>query len=412
MNLRGRYTPARRKRRDRMAFDPKPWRADTPAAARGRIHLNNAGAALMPQPVIAAVEHHLRRETEMGGYEAADAAAEAIDAVYEAVATLVRASPRNIAIIENATTGMALALSALDPGAGDAILTTCDDYPSNQLMYLSLAARRGVEVVRAPDAPEGGVDLDAVRELLRTRRLRAVAVSHVPTHSGLVQPVETLGTLCAEAGVPFIIDACQSVGQIPIDAPALRCDVLVTSARKFLRGPRGIGFMYVSDAALEHGLAPLYPDLRAADWTAPDDYALAPTARRFENWEYPYALVLGLGEAARYANNVGVAEAGAYAASLAAQIRHRLCDLPGVRTYDRGPALSAIVTAKFDGHEPETIMQRLREQAINTSVTRIDYPTVDETRRSAGRALRISPHYYLAERDIRIAVMALEEFCS
>jgi selenocysteine lyase/cysteine desulfurase len=394
-----------------MAFDPLPSRAETPAAARGRIHLNNAGAALMPQPVIAAVFEYLRRESEMGGYEAADAAAGSIDAAYHAVARLVGAAPRNIAIIENATTGMALALSALDPGPGDVILTTCDDYPSNQLMYLSLAARRGVEVVRAPDAPEGGVDTQAVSELLRTRRPIAVAVSHVPTHSGLVQPVETIGSLCGEAGVPFIIDACQSIGQIPIDAQALHCDVLVASARKFLRGPRGIGFLYASDAALERGLAPMFPDLRAADWTSPNGYALASTARRFENWEYPYALVVGLAEAARYATAVGVEQGGAYAASLAARIRERLGEQTGVRVLDRGPALSAIVTAKFESHSPETIMQRLREQAINTSVTRVDYPTVDEERRAAGSALRISPHYYLTQRDVDIALMALEEFC-
>ncbi|MGH7504039.1 MAG: aminotransferase class V-fold PLP-dependent enzyme, partial [Longimicrobiales bacterium] len=386
------------------------WRADTPAAARGRIHLNNAGAALMPAPVIDVIQSYLGRESEMGGYEAEDAAAGEIAAVYDALAALLGASARNIAVIENATTGFALALAALDPGPGDIIITTRDDYPSNQLMYLSLAARRGVEVVHAPDAPNGGVDPQAVRELVRARRPRAVAVSHVPTHSGLVQPVEALGEICAEAEVPYIVDACQSVGQIAIDAPALRCDVLVASARKFLRGPRGIGFLYASDDALARGLAPLYPDLRAADWTAEDGFTVAEGARRFENWEYPYALVLGMGEAARYATDVGVREAGGFAAEHAVYIRERLAALPGVRLLDRGPVLCAIATATFDGHAPGDIVQRLREQAINTSVTRIDYPMLDASHRAAGSAVRISPHYYVTRRDIDIALMAIEEF--
>ena len=392
-------------------FDPTPYRSDTPAAAAGRIHLNNAGAALMPIPVVHAIETHLRRESELGGYEAADAARDAIEGTYDAVAALVGARPGNVALIESATQGMALTLDALDLKAGDVIVTTNDDYPSNQIMYASLARRRGVRILRAPDAPEGGTDVDALRVLVRRHRPALVSVTHVPTNSGLVQPVEEIGAICAEAGVPYAVDACQSAGQIPLDVGALRCDFLFASARKFLRGPRGIGFLYVSDEALARGVAPTFPDLHGAGWTGEDRFELVPSARRFETWEFAFALVLGLGAAARYAGDAGIADAGAYSASLAQRLRDRFADRPGARVLDRAPRLSAIATVAFDGTPAEAVVRSLREQAINTSTTTVDYPTMDAARRSAGIAVRISPHYYNTVRDVDTAIFALEEFC-
>ncbi|MFW6330549.1 MAG: aminotransferase class V-fold PLP-dependent enzyme, partial [Gemmatimonadota bacterium] len=290
----------------RVPDDLARWRRDTPAALRGRIHLNNAGASLMPEPVLAMVRDHLDRETRLGGYEAADDAATRIERAYGHVATLVGAAPRNIAMVENATVAFAQALSAFDFRPGDVILTTRNDYASNQLMYLSLAERLGVEVVRAADAPEGGVDPESVRTLARERRPALVALTWVPTNSGLVQPAEAVGEICAELEVPYLVDACQAVGQMPVDVAALRCDFLAATGRKFLRGPRGTGFLFVADRALERGRRPLYLDMRGADWTAADAYRLRHDARRFENWEFAYALVLGLGEAAWYAREVGV----------------------------------------------------------------------------------------------------------
>jgi selenocysteine lyase/cysteine desulfurase len=292
-----------------LAFDPSPWRAETPAAAAGRIHLNNAGAALMAKPVLNAITAHFRRESELGGYEAADAAAADIAEAYEAVAALIGAAPRNIAVVENATVAVALALSAFDLAPGDVLLTSRNDYISNQLMYLSLAARRGVEVLRAEDLPQGGVDPDSVRTLIRRRRPRLVALTWVPTNSGLVQAAEEVGRICEEEDVPLILDACQAIGQFPVDAGALRCDFMAATARKFLRGPRGIGFLYVSDRALAQQRAPLYIDMRGAVWLDDDAYRLVADARRFENWEFAYALLMGMGEAARCAARVDLAHA-------------------------------------------------------------------------------------------------------
>jgi selenocysteine lyase/cysteine desulfurase len=234
----------------------------------------------------------------------------------------------------------------------------------------------------------------------------------VPTNSGLVQPAEEVGRVCEEAGVPFLVDACQAVGQIPIDVSRLHCDFLSATARKFLRGPRGIGFLYVSDRALEQNRHPLYVDMRGAEWLDDDEYRLTSDARRFENWEFAYALVLGLGEAAKYAQLVGVEAAGAYAASLAQLARERLCALPRARVLDRGPELCAIVTVELDGFAASEIVTRLREQAINTSATVREWAVIDMKAKNASSAVRISPHYYNTRREIEIAVAALEEFGS
>ncbi|MEN8376674.1 MAG: aminotransferase class V-fold PLP-dependent enzyme [Gemmatimonadota bacterium] len=376
-------------------------RADTPAAARGRIHLNNAGAALVPRPVRQAVDEHLDLEDTVGGYEAAAANRDGIEGVYDSVASLIGARRENVALVENATAATALALSAIDPGPADAIVTTQDDYASNQIMYLSLARRRGVNVVRAPDLPGGGVDPTALAEAVDRESPVLVSLTWVPTSSGLVQPAAAVGKICRARGVPYLVDACQAVGQMSVDVDALGCEYLVASGRKFLRGPRGTGFMYISDAALDGGAAPLLPDMRGATWTDPDDFALAPGARRFENWEYAHALSLGLGAAADYALDVGLEDIRERAWGLAAELRALLADVDGVEVLDRGPELCAIVTARVGDLDAFDVVLALREEGINTSEVVRSSAVIDLDRKGARTALRMSPHYYNTRSEIR-----------
>jgi selenocysteine lyase/cysteine desulfurase len=386
------------------------WRADTPGCLH-RIHLNNAGAALSPTPVTEAIERHLALESAIGGYEAHEAADAEIRATYGTVARLIGAQPHQVAVVENATVAVAQALSAFDFRPGDVIVTSQADYPSNQLMYLSLARRQGVEVRRAANLPEGGVDPDSVRDLARDPRCRVVALTWVPTNSGLVQDVEAVGAVCAELDVPYIVDACQVVGQLPIDVQRLRCDFLGATARKFLRGPRGIGFLYVSERQLARGAYPLYVDMRGAEWTSADTYELAVGARRFENWEFPYALVLGMGAAARYALGVGDATYTRPSA-LAATLREALAAVPGVRVTDSGRHRCAIVTAAVARRDPEAIKLALRERGVNVWVSDPEDGVLDMEARGVSRMLRISPHYYNTEQELTTAVDALAEILS
>jgi len=382
------------------------WRADTPGCAH-RNHLNNAGAALMPRPVIDAITDHVRLESEIGGYEAADLRAEEVWRGYELLAEMVGAQPKNIAVVANATAGFVQALSSFDFSPGDVIVTTRCDYTSNQIQYLALSTRLGVEIVHADDLPEGGVDPDSVRAIVRDRRPRLVAVSWIPTNSGLVQDVESVGVVCEEAGVPYIVDACQAVGQMPIDVARLRCDYLSATARKFMRGPRGIGFMYASDRALERGDHPLFVDMRGARWVIARAYEVAPTARRYEDWEFPYALVLGQATAARYALDVGVQTARSRAWALAARLRTALGTIPGVRTLDRGATRCAIVTMTADGRHADSIVRALKERRINTVSSLREFGIYDFDAKGIETAVRLSPHYYNTEAEVDDAVAAV-----
>src|SRR5436190_5072418 len=383
------------------------WRRDTPGC-RDRIHLNNAGAALMPQVVLQALTQHLEREAAIGGYEAEDEAEPQVREAYELLGRLVGTAARNIAIVENATVAFNQAVSAFDFHPGDRIVTTRADYPSNQLTYLSLAQRLGVETVRADELPEGGVDPASVRRLASHPRTRLVAVSWVPTNSGLVQDAARVGEVCAELGVPYLLDACQAVGQLAVDVAALRCDFLAGTARKFLRGPRGIGFLYVSDRMLERGAFPLFLDMRGADWTDPDAFRLADGARRFENWEFAYALVAGLGAAARYALTVG-AGGRERAHRLAALLRPKLAGLPGVRVLDRGRERCAIVSVEVAGRDAADLKLRLRQRGINASSADRKSGVLDMDDKRASTVLRFSPHYYNTEDELDAAVAALAE---
>jgi selenocysteine lyase/cysteine desulfurase len=389
-------------------MDPtvKQWRDDTPGCAN-QIHFNNAGAGLMPRSVLQTMVGHLNREANFGAYESADDAEAVATDAYAHVAKLLGAKPRNIAVVENSTVAFFQALSAFDFKRGDVIVTTRNDYISNQLAYLSLARRYGVEVRRAADLASGGADPQSVKELLRDAHVRLVAVTWVPTNSGLMQPVAAIGEIAEAAGIPYLVDGCQAVGQIPVDVAKLRCDFFSGTARKFLRGPRGIGFLYVSDRSLKRGDFPLYIDMRGADWVSADDFAPAPDARRFENWEFAYSLVLGLGEAARYALEVGVEHGGRRARDLAAMLRGKLSGLSGIRVLDRGIELAAIVTVEVPGWDATDLSKLLRTKGVNTSASLRAYAVIDMDEKRAASALRLSPHYYNSEEEIDRAVETL-----
>lgn len=375
-------------------------------------HLNNAGASLTPDPVREVVLEHLNLEARIGGYEAEAARHAELRSVYDSVGTLIGADPQNVAVTDNATGAFIQALSSVPFAPGDVVLTTRNDYVSNQIMFLSLAARFGIEVVRAPDDSAGGVDVRALEKLVHRRRPKLVSVTQVPMSSGLVQPVAEIGAICREREILYLVDACQSVGQMPVDVEDIGCDFLTATSRKFLRGPRGVGFLYVSDRALELGLEPLLPDLRGADWIEGDLYQPAPGARRFENFEAPVAMVLGMGRAAQYAQELGLEVIRERAWALAESLRERVAELEGVHVEDRGEERCAIVTVSTAGHPPLDLLRALRKEGINTSRTGRDAAIFDFDQKGVDQVLRISPHYYNTEEEIVAFVDALSRLMS
>jgi selenocysteine lyase/cysteine desulfurase len=390
-------------------IDVAALRADTPGCETV-IHFNNAGCALPPTPVMQAMLDHLQLEARIGGYEAAAARQSEVRGFYTAIAGLIHAGPDNIAYARSATDAYSKALSAIPFERGDVILTTRNDFISNQIAFLSLRKRFGVEVVHAPDVADGGgVDVEAMAALMRSRRPRLVAATHVPTNSGLVQPVAAIGRHCRELDLLYLVDACQSVGQFDIDVRAIGCDLLTATCRKWMRGPRGTGFLYVSDRVLRGGYEPLFLDMCGARWTETDRYQPVATAARYEEWENSYALVLGSAAAARYALHVGVAAIRQRTSALASRLRDRLAAIAGVRVLDRGKEPAALVTFDVEGWQPEPFKQAIDARGINSALSFREFALYDFGDKQAEWALRFSPHYYNTEKEVDTAADAVAE---
>ena len=241
------------------------------------IHFNNAGAALMPDPVFSAVTTHLALERHRGGYEAEAAAKPAIEDFYDAFAQLLGCAREEIAYVENATRAWDMAVYALPLEQGDRVLVHESDYASNYLAMLQLARRRGIEIDLVPSDGAGQIDVAAIAAHI-TPRTRLIALTHAPTQNGLVNPAEDVGRIAREHGLWYVLDACQSIGQRPLDVRRIGCHILSGTGRKFLRGPRGTGFLYVERALLRQ-LEPPFVDLHAATALEGDRYELRDDAR-------------------------------------------------------------------------------------------------------------------------------------
>ncbi len=379
-------------------------RADTPGVEHG-IHLNNAGAALMPRPVLDAMTGYLRREAEIGGYEAADEAQRRLDAVYTSVANLLDARPEEIALTENATVAWQMAFYSFAFKPGDRILTARAEYAANYVAFLHAAKTQGVEIDVVPNDSDGVLDPEALESMIDDR-VRLIAITWVPTNGGLVNPAAEIGRIARRHGVPYLLDACQAVGQMPVNVDQLGCDMLTAPGRKFLRGPRGTGFLYVRQSLLAH-LHPPVIDHFAAPWVEPDRYELRADARRFETWENNYAARLGLGVAIDYALALGLEHIEVRCQSLAMLLRAELRQLPGVHVHDLGPKPAAIVSFSIDGHPAETVRSILAAAGIHVSLSKPSSTLLDATARALPTLIRASPHYYNTEDEI----FALAEHC-
>jgi cysteine desulfurase / selenocysteine lyase len=389
----------------RPTIDVSALRADTPGC-RHVVHFNHAGSSLMPNSVIDAVVTHTRREGEIGGYEAEDEAIERINAVYDQVATLIGCERHEVAMIENATRAWDMVFYAIPFQPGDIILTSVAEYHSNVIAFYQMR-QRGVRIEVVPNDHHGQIDLDALANMMNDR-VRLVAISHMPTNGGLVQPAEEIGRVVAQWPALYLLDACQSVGQKPIDVHAIGCHMLSASARKYLRGPRGQGFLYV-DQRVTGQLEPPMLDGHAARWSSRDTYELLPDARRFENWERSYANILGMGEAIQLALHIGLVSIWEHVQSRGNALRERLTTVPGVTVTDIGQVRSGIVTFTVDGVSADDVAARLKRKRINVTTSSQSSTRFDMEDRGLEKVVRSSVHYLTTEDEIDLHVSEISE---
>ncbi len=388
-----------------MTIDLDRIRKDTPSLAE-YAHLIASGASIMPDPVLSAVTDHLALEARLGGYEAHHEAAAELDGVYSTVADFVGAKPQEIALVENATVAWCLAFYSLELNKGDRVLTCQSEYAANYVAFLQRAKRDGIIIDVIPNDEFGAIDVTAAEEMI-SDRTALIAITWIPTNGGLVNPAAAMGDIAQRHKIPYLLDACQAVGQMPVSVSELKCDFLSATGRKFLRGPRGTGFLYVKESLIET-IEPVMIDYFSAPWVSKDQYKLRNDARRFENWENAYALRAGLGAAVKYASDIGIDNIQARAWQLADSLRAKVMDIPGSEIKDLGSVQCAIVSFTIEGLDPPTVVTALRKQKIHIGSSDPDSTRLDAESRNLPVMLRAAPHYYNTEDELDRLVEALQ----
>ncbi len=386
-------------------FDIARARAETRACEQ-IVHFNNAGSSLMPVPVADYLHEFLRLEEKIGGYETVEREHDALENFYISSARLLNCDPAEIAYAENATRAWNMAFYGMSFTAGDRILTTMSEYGSNVIAYNQQAERYGVEVVFVPDDEYGQIDVGALREMVDDR-VKLISITLIPTGGGLVNPAREVGQVARDAGIPYLLDACQGVGHVPLDVKEIGCDILSGTGRKYLRGPRATGLLYVSTNVIDQ-LVPPFLDQHAADLISPTEYRLLPDARRFENWEQNFAGKAGLGVAIDYALDFGIESIQERIYMLADRLREGLSNIDGVTLTDLGREKCGIVTFQANQAGAEEIKKKLHQDRINVSVSDGSGSLVSFQDRGITQVVRASVHYFNSEQEVDYFLHTLE----
>ena len=378
-------------------MDIQRIRAETPGVEKV-IHLNNCGAGLMPEPVLDAILKHLRMEAEIGGYEAEDHAEELLENTYKGLSRLLNCKVDEIAVVENATVAWDMAFYGIPLDQGDVVLTSVSEYASNCIAYLQRAQRDGIHIRVVPNDSYGQLDIKALENRIDAR-VKLISISHVPTSGGLINPVSEIGRVALSAGVPYLLDACQSAGQLHLDVDDIGCDMLSATGRKFLRGPRGTGFLYVRESIME-SLMPPFLDLHSAVWVPPESFKMRPNARRFENWENYVAGKIGLGTAVDYALDIGMDGIEKRIKDLAENLRTRMSNMSGVAIQDLGQEKCGIISFSIKEMDPDLLVSQMSKWGINISTTSSVSTPYDMQQRNIQLMNRLGIHYYNTESEI------------
>ncbi len=376
-------------------------RQDTPGCF-GTVHFHNSGSSMMPNPVNEAVKNHLDLELFRGGYEAQEQADEKLQATYGALAKMLNCSASEIALSESATASWNSAFygvaQTLKPN--DTILTCRAEYVSNMIAYLQVAERTGARIQTVPNDKNGILDIKALESMV-DNQVKLIAITHVPTYNGLVSPIIEIGQIANDYGIPYLVDACQSVGQMPLDVVQIGCDALSATGRKYLRGPRGTGFLYVRESSMRM-FPPAVLDLHSATWVDQTSYQIQPTAQRYEMFESNIANRIGLGVAVEYALSFGLSEIYSRIRFLANHLRELLADIDGITVRDLGEEKCGIVTFTIDSMEAEEFQKKLRKHHFNVGISKRNCALIDFDEWQVDSVVRCSVHYYNTEHEIEM----------
>jgi len=383
-------------------------RAETPGC-QNVLHFNNAGAALPPNVVIEAVKQHLDLEAAIGGYEAAEQEQSKIEHIYDAAAKLINCNREEIAFVENATRAWDMAFYGMKFKEGDHILTAQAEYASNYLAFLHIAKQKGVVIDIIDNDSYGQLDIHDVEKKL-TDNVKLIAITHVPTQGGLINPIVEVGEIANKYNIPYLVDTTQSIGQMPVDVQEIGCDFLCATGRKFMRGPRGTGFLYAKKSTWPQ-FEPPFIDLHSAKWIADNQYEIRQDACRFETWEQNIAAKIGLGVAIDYILQLGIDAIWERIQHLANQLRQKLQEIPSVTLQDLGKNKCGIVTFTSSKINASELKKELIKRKINVSISITEYARLDLVKRNVPSLIRVSVHYYNTEDEIVRFCSEIQSIC-
>ncbi|HEY9001860.1 MAG TPA: aminotransferase class V-fold PLP-dependent enzyme [Mucilaginibacter sp.] len=381
------------------------FRAETKGTAQ-RIHFNNAGASLPPDVVVQTMTDYLNEEATFGGYETEAKYHAQLENTYALIAQLINADADEVAIVENASTGWHIAFNGIDFKKGDVVITSEMEYVTNLLGFLNAQKRFGVEVKVIPNDEKGNFSLQALEEAI-TPQTKLIAVTEIASTTGGTIPIIEIGKIARRHNILYLVDACQSAGHVPIDVKQIGCDMLSVTGRKYLRAPRGTGFLYVRKEVQDQ-IKPIFMDNHATDWVGLDDYQLRSDARRYELYEKNRALTFGLGKAIEYALNIGLDRIWDRIQYLSALLRAQLAQIDGVIVHDFGDRQCGIVTFSVEGFDAATIKLRLAEDRINVTVAKAVSALIFMEKNHLKSVVRASIHYYNTEEEIQVLCKSLE----
>ena len=374
-----------------------------------KIHLNNAGASFVPFQVSKALHDYLHEEERIGGYELEELRLTILNEFYTEAAKLLHAKPRNIAFGNSATDAFIKALSTIDFKKGDVILTSKRDYSSNHIQFISIAKRLGAKLIIIEEDAHGDIDMKDCQNKIEQYNPRLVSITHVPTNTGAVQDIKTIGAMVKDLDCIYIVDACQSLGQMEVNVNELHCDYLSGTFRKFMRGPRGSGLLYVSDRQLALETEPLYMDSTGATWLSENEYKAHDGARKFEYFEYNMGVKMASIEALKYINHLGIDQIYSRNQELLKHAIHNIDHLKKVKRLEHASQLCNIVTVHIDGFDPIKAKKHFLSLGINISLATKGSGVLDFNSKGVNWAIRMSPHYYNTHEEIDSFVAALEE---
>ncbi len=375
----------------------------------GKIHFNNAGASLPPDVVVETVISYLQEEATLGGYETEFKYKEQLENTYVSIARLINAGKDEIAIAENASTAWTLAFNGISFKSGDEVITCEMEYVTNLIGFVHAKKKYGITIKVIPNDIRGNFSMTEFEDAI-SEKTKLIAITHIPSSAGGMIPIVEIGKIARKHNILYLVDACQSVGQVPIDVKEINCDMLAVTGRKYLRAPRGTGFLFVRKA-VQDKLDSIFIDGFTVQWVTEDDYKIRDDARRFELYERNRALTLGLGKAVDYVLNIGVDRIWQRIQFLSRLMRQQLKGINGITVHDIGDQQCGIVTFSVNGIESALIKNELAEKQINVSVGLAKSTLYYMNKNHLTAVVRASLHYYNTEEEIKLCCKELVLLC-